>query len=104
MGKFTIIVTTLLAVSGCDSASPKFIGGSVKEVTVEQSRFRVFSQYGGNAIEAHRVSIEPLPSLVLTLDKAYRAIELATGCRVVEGSLRGDRAIILAEVDCLLPR
>ncbi len=97
------IAVVIFLVSGCDSASPMFIGGSVKEIEVEESQFRVFMQRGGNAIEAHRVSVEPLPSLVLTLDKAYRAIELATGCGVVDGSLRGDQAIILADVNCMLP-
>ncbi len=103
MEKFAKIVVVLMLVAGCDSPSPGFLGGSVQEVVVDESRFRVFMQHGGNEIEAHRVSVEPLPSLVLTLDKAYRAIEQATGCQIVDGSLRGDQAIILAEVDCLLP-
>lgn len=74
----------------------------VSEVTVDQSRFRVFMQPSGNSVEVHRVSVEARPSLVVTLDRAYRAIEIATGCSVVGGSLRGDQAIILAEVDCVL--
>lgn len=103
MEKFSNIVVVLLLVAGCDSPNPRFLGGSVQEIVVDESRFCVFMQHGGNKIEAHRVSVEPLPSLVLTLDKAYRAIEQATGCHVVDGSLRGDQAVILAKVDCLLP-
>ena len=76
------------------------LGASASEVTIDGSRFRVFRQPGGGAAEAHRVSFEVLPSLVVTLERGYRAIELATGCRVAAGSLRGDQAIVLAEVDC----
>ncbi len=90
----------LCFLSGCDSPAPAFLGGVVNEVTVDESRFRVFMQPGSRHVEAHRISFEPLPSLVLTLEKAYRAIEMATGCPVADGSLRGDQAIILAEVDC----
>ncbi|NKW71846.1 hypothetical protein HGD85_02505 [Rhodobacteraceae bacterium R_SAG10] len=72
----------------------------MREVTIDGSRFRVFMPIGSGPIEAHRISAEMLPSLVLTLAKAYRAIETATGCTVVAGSLQGDQAIILADVDC----
>jgi len=85
-------------VTGC--ASPKFFGMPAVEVSVDESRFRVFTQPSGHSVEVHRISIEPLPSLVGVLERAYRAIEMVTGCPVVAGSLRGDQAIILAEVDC----
>ena len=84
----------------CDSPRPAFIGQPVREVTIDGSRFRVFMPIGSGPIEAHRISAEMLPSLVLALEKAYRAIETATGCTVVAGSLQGDQAIILADVDC----
>jgi hypothetical protein len=92
----------VLVMGGCDSPSVSMMGGRVQEVSVDASRFRVFMQPGGNAVEAHRVSFEALPSLVVTLERGYRAIEMATGCRVVAGSLGGDRAIVLAQVDCAL--
>ena len=47
--------------------------GSVREVTIDGSRFRVFMQPGGTGVEANRVSFEVLPSLVVTFDRAYRA-------------------------------
>ena len=92
----------LLMVTACNGPSLVFIGQPVRLVAVDGSRFRVFMQSGSGQVEAHRISPEPLPSLVLTFDKAYRAIEVATGCKVVSGSLQGDHAIILAEVDCAL--
>ncbi len=60
-------------------------------------------QPGGDKVEVHRVSPEWLPSKVETFSRAYRAIEQATGCAVIPGSLGGDRAIITARVNCRLP-
>ena len=97
-------VALLLALAGCDSPSPAMMGGAMREVTVDGSRFRVFMQPGGDRVEAHRVSVEMLPSKVTTFARARRAIERATGCTVLAGSLGGDRAIVTARVDCLLPR
>ncbi len=93
----------LLTLSGCSSPSFSMRGAQAHEISVDNSRFRVFWHPGGGAVEAHRISIEPLPSLVLTLEKGYRAIKKATGCRVVPGSLRGDQAIVLADVSCRVP-
>lgn len=107
LGKLYLMVRPVVLVlvwflGGCDSPAPAFLGGNATEVEIDSSRFRVFTQHGSSRIEAHRISFEPLPSMVFTLEKAYRAIELATGCHVVPGSLAGDQAIILAKVDCLV--
>jgi hypothetical protein len=98
-----VLITVLLGLAGCDSPGPGFSGGMAREVVVDGSRFRVFVPPGGSVVQAHRVSFEMLPSLSATFEKAYRAIEQATGCKVLDGSLRGDQAIILAEVDCVVP-
>lgn len=91
-----------LSAAGCDIPAPAFLGGPVQEVTVDDSRFRVFMRHGSRQIEAHRISVEMLPSLVLTLENAFRAIEISTGCQIVPGSFSGDQAIIKAEVDCVV--
>ncbi len=96
-------VAILLALAGCDSPSQEMWGGAMREVSMDGSRFRVFMQPGGYRVEAHRVSVEMLPSKVETFARGYRAIELATGCKVVAGSLGGDRAIVTARVNCPLP-
>ena len=98
--RLTASVVMLLIVSACDGPSLGFIGQPVRKISIDDSRFRVFMPVGSGRVEAHRISPELLPSLVLTLEKAYRAIEAATGCVVVPGSLRGDQAIVLARVDC----
>ena len=98
-----LAILTLLPV-GCDSPSLEMRGGAVREVMVDGSRFRVYMKAGGYRVEAHRISPEMLPGKVETFSRAYRAIERATGCNVVAGSLGGDRAIIKARVNCRLPR
>ncbi len=99
----TLLILLLTLPAGCGSPSPEMWGGAMREVAVDGSRFRVYMQPGGTSVEAHRVSVEMLPSLSQTLERGYRAIERATGCHIVPGSLGGDWAIVTAEVNCLLP-
>jgi hypothetical protein len=90
----------LLLLAACTRPSPAMLGAKGTNVTVETSRFRVFHYPGASKVEAHRISFEPLPSLVETLAKAHQAIEIATGCTVRSGSLYGGQAIFEAEVNC----
>ena len=90
-----------MALAAC--ASPGFLGQPSQVVTEAGSSFRVYMRSGTRNVEAHRISPELLPSRSLVLAKAVSAIEFATGCGVVPGSVEGDQAIIKAEVDCLLP-
>lgn len=94
----TFSVLALLA--ACDSPSPILRGATATIIDIDQSRFRVFHKPGQSYVEAHRISPEVRPSRVMTFEKAYRAIEQATGCKIREGTLTGDQAIITADVDC----
>ncbi|MEE9427287.1 MAG: hypothetical protein V3V25_03975 [Paracoccaceae bacterium] len=98
---FIILVLAIGGLGGCASAG--FLGQPMQPITVAGSTFNVYMRSGTSQVEAHRVSFEMLPSLVITLTNAHRAIEVATGCRVESGSLQGEQAIIKARVDCLLP-
>ena len=91
----------VLLVAGC--SSPSMFGQPMQVVHVADSAFKVYMRSGTDLVEGHRVSLEALPSKNLTLTKAMRAIEIATGCGIEPGSLHGDPAIINAEVDCILP-
>lgn len=91
----------LSILSAC--ASPGFLGQPSEVVTEAGSSFRVYMRSGTGMVEAHRISPELLPSRSLVLAKAERAIADATGCLVIPGSLKGDQAILSAEVDCILP-
>ena len=103
MRRTGIFIAVFLLLSACDSPSPEMMGGVVREVSVDGSRFRVFLKPGGYRVEAHRVSAEMLPGRSVVFEKGFRAIELATGCQVVSGSLGGDWAIVTARVNCRLP-
>ncbi len=93
-------LATGLLVAACDSPSPQFMSSdtSVKKVTVEGSTFSIHRRE--NWVEVYRTSFEALPRIPVILSRAKIAIEQATGCQVVEGSLSGDQAIQRAEIDC----
>lgn len=97
-----IALLMVFMVSGCTSPSPKFFGAPRTDLTVENSRFRVFHYPGSPEVEVHRLSFEARPGWSATQAKAARAIEIVTGCQLRDGSLAGDPAIITAEVDCYL--
>ena len=83
---------------GC--TSPAMMGAWRHEITVDNSRFHIYHAPGNDAVEMHRVSFEALPSFAATASKAIRAVHKATGCMVRPGTLKGDPAIMTAEVDC----
>ncbi|TQV66402.1 hypothetical protein [Aliiroseovarius halocynthiae] len=67
-------------------------------IEVEGSTFSVHQRE--NWVEVYRIGFEVLPRLPVILARSKTAIEQATGCTVVEGSLSGDQAIQRAEIDC----
>jgi len=79
------------------------LGQPMTPVVVAGSTFRVYMASGSSRVEAHRVSVESFPSRSLTIAKAKRAIEIASGCNVDNRTVQGDQAIIKARVDCTLP-
>jgi len=97
MRKFALVFTFLAA---CDSPSPSMFGGQASEVDVDGSTFRIYQSTDRTMAEAHRISIEPLPSRIATYARAYQAIETATGCRIAKNSLGGDWAIVTARTNC----
>jgi hypothetical protein len=74
------------------------MGTDRRDVTVDGSEFAVFRR--ADEVEVHRTSREFLPKESVVLARAIRAIEMATGCPVRPRSMKGDQAIITAEVDC----
>ncbi|MDE9451445.1 hypothetical protein J3R80_13305 [Aliiroseovarius sp. Z3] len=94
------ILATGLFTTACDSPSPQFMSAdtSVRKATVEGSTFSIHRRE--NWVEVYRTSFEALPRIPVILARAEIAIEQATGCKVVEGSLSGDQTIQRAEIDC----
>ena len=56
--------------------------------------------WNGAEAEAYRISHHARPRLSHVMANALAAIERASGCRVREGSLRGDAAIVRAGLVC----
>ena len=100
MIRLILTLSALALLATCDSPSPKLRGATATIIDIDQSRLRVFHSPGQSYVEAHRISPELRSSRILTFEKAYRAIEQATGCKIREGTLAGDQAIVTAEVDC----
>jgi len=87
-----------LALTGCDSPSPRMMGAAQRTVTVDGSTFGV--HWNGEEAEVYRTSPELMPRLSEVFAKAEKAIGIASGCAVVPGSLAGDAALITARIDC----
>jgi len=91
-------VIVLLLFAACSSPALRYGGVAPVRVVVEGARYDVY-RLGAEA-QAIRVSMELLPRKAQSFARALAAIEAATGCKVVEGSLAGDQALVQAELDC----
>ncbi|MGJ8582595.1 MAG: hypothetical protein ACSHXD_00765 [Marinosulfonomonas sp.] len=98
MRHVTILSFAVLILAGC--ASPGYLGVKPIRAEADGSTFLVYHKFGTVEVEAYRVSVEMLPSKRRVFRAAKKAIETATKCRVIDGSIYGDQAIITAEVDC----
>lgn len=87
-----------LALSACASPSPRMMSGEHHEIVVSGTAFTVFRK--GDEVEVYRTTPEFLPHLSEVFAKAEVAIRQATGCRVRDGSLTGDAALMTALLDC----
>ena len=47
-----------------------------------------------------RMNYELLPNLAVTASRAIAAMEVVTGCRVINGSFSGDQGMATARVKC----
>lgn len=88
----------LLAIAGCASPSPRMSAAERQDVVVDGSAFTVFRV--GDAVEVYRTSAQFMPHLSVVVANAEKAIGQATGCKVREGSMIGDAALLKATLDC----
>ncbi|MEM6729173.1 MAG: hypothetical protein AAF618_11785 [Pseudomonadota bacterium] len=96
MRYIVVLLVVLSALAACNMPSGPFQGAEAREVTVDGSTYRVFQR--GNAAQALRVNSELRPNQGADA-KIRRAIQTATGCRVV-GGLSGDVVMANAKVAC----
>ncbi|MBC9245726.1 hypothetical protein H4P12_03130 [Paracoccus sp. 11-3] len=98
-----IRILSLLLLSGCATPSPDMMDSVRREMTVDGMTFTVFHDF--NEAEVVRMGgymtmkeRDRVPALI------SRAAELASGCRVIPGSmtarLPGDSGVARFELDC----
>ena len=92
------IVTLLLLLAACDSPAPAMMGADATRITIEGIDFTI--RVRGERVEAIRTNMMPNPSIGTVYPRALQAMEQASGCRVIEDSLRGDVAVMRADLDC----
>ncbi|WP_423988299.1 hypothetical protein [Halocynthiibacter sp.] len=84
--------------AACSGPGVRMMGVSGQEVTVEGSLFTVYIK--GNAAEAVRTSFEFPARISTVFPRARIAIEQVSGCRIPDGNLHGDAALIRARIVC----
>jgi hypothetical protein len=98
MKVYSVPMLALLASAGCSSHSPKYAGVDPVNVEIGGRTFQVYAD--GSEAQAIRVNMEWGASVESVVAAAGEAIERATRCEVVEGSLRGDVSIVDADLSC----
>lgn len=93
-----VFILALFGLISCSSPGLKYSGVSPVRVAVEDSVFDVYAL--GEEVQIIRLSVEMLPKRAIIAARALAAIEQATGCPVVAGSMIGDQALMEARIDC----
>ncbi len=96
--RFALAFLCAVCLGGCAAHTPVLYGGTVTRITVEGTRFVV--SHTETRAEATRVSPERLPNRERMLYLALQAIEGASGCTVLPGTLYGDWSLTEAYLDC----
>ena len=96
--RFSIAFCVYLALISCSSPGRDFGGIEPVRIDVEGSEFDVHVK--GDEVRVIRMNYELLPNLAVTASRAIAAMEVVTGCRVINGSFSGDQAMAAARVKC----
>jgi hypothetical protein len=90
----------LLVLAACDSTTPAV--ARWPHTTVDQGgmTFGVHWNRELEQAEAYRISHHWRPRLSTVMANAKVAIERVSGCKVAEGGLSGDQAIVKARLAC----
>jgi hypothetical protein len=93
-----LVALSLLSLAGCDMPAPAMMGADATRLSVDGAAFSV--RVNGTRAEAIRTNAMPFPSIGAISTRAVTAMEQASGCRVIIDSLRGDQAVMRADLDC----
>jgi hypothetical protein len=98
-------LTVMLALSACTSVTSSLgmARASAHVVEIDQNTFKVYVNRVTDQAEAHRTNVVfPPPSRQLILAQGALAITKVTGCEVKPKSVKGDQAIVKADLACSL--
>ncbi len=95
MHRFAVLAA--LALAGCTAPSPYFHGARIGMVETGGMRFTIYRR--ADEVELHRKG-GGIPRERDVFLGAIEAIRIATGCTVRPRSMKGDQAIVTAEIDC----
>ncbi len=98
MARAAIAGLALAGLAACSPHSLPLHGGKTARVEIGGSVFAV--SYTGTRAEATRISPETQPDRMTMLYRALLAIEAASGCKVLPGTLYGDWSLAEAYLDC----
>jgi hypothetical protein len=92
----------LVPLAACDSPSPlsPFAGLPAQRVAIEGSEFSVRATTSEAQAVRRDFDLNAAFDRTAIATRAGLAMERASGCRVVPGTLAGDAVIIEAELDC----
>lgn len=96
MWRYSALSLVLLA--ACNSPHSAFYGVEPQTITVDGSTFLIRLKDG--LASATRTNFEYVPKIGGTFPKATKAMEIASNCTVVPGSMHGDAAWMVARLDC----
>ena len=94
--KYLLFLPVILA--ACASPAPAMMGAEATQVTIDTATFTV--RIRGNRAEAIRTNMMAFPTIGQIYPRAREAMEQASGCQVVEDTLRGDQAVMRADLTC----
>ena len=87
----------LALLAACVSPSPRFVGARAGVAEIDGMRFTIFRR--ADEVEVHRTG-GGIPRQRDVYLGAMRAILDVTGCPVRPKSMKGDQAVVTAEIDC----
>jgi hypothetical protein len=91
-----LILISLIFLTACNTAGPRFRGLPATTVTIDGSTFDV--RVNGRLAEAIRTNTQYAPRFGPIRDRAGRAMQMVSGCTVKE--VRGDQAQATGILDC----
>ena len=92
------VLPLILLLAACDGPAPAMMGADATRMSIDGVDFTI--RIRGDRAEAIRTNMMSNPSIGSVYPRALQAMEEVSGCRVRQDSLRGDVAVMRADLDC----